>query len=146
MRFEECVERGYLRRMGPQPELAHLSIHKARSFLESSRRNLEMGIYDGALVMAYLALFHAARALLFKDGWREKSHTCISAYLREFYVKPGLLDVKWVRYLDYVRSLRHQTQYDVGFSPDPDEIVDILPKIEEFIAVIENILGGESNG
>ncbi|MDK2915087.1 MAG: hypothetical protein PWQ79_2002 [Thermococcaceae archaeon] len=68
MRFEECVEKGYLRRMEPQPELAHLSIKKARSFLESSRKNLEMGIYDGALVMAYLALFHAARALLFKDG------------------------------------------------------------------------------
>ncbi|BAD84253.1 hypothetical protein, conserved, DUF103 family [Thermococcus kodakarensis KOD1] len=126
--------------MEPQRELARLSIRKARSFLESSRKNLEMGIYDGALVMAYLAMFHAARALLFKDGWREKSHACISAYLREFYVKPGLLDVKWVRYLDYVRNLRHQTQYDVGFSPDPEEITDILPKIEEFIGVVEKLV------
>ena len=143
MRFEECVRRDYLRRMEAQPALARLSIDRARSFLESSQKNLKMGIYDGALVMAYLALFHAARALLFKDGWREKSHACISAYLREFYVKPGLLDVKWVRYLDYVRNLRHQTQYDVGFSPDSEEIVNILPRIEEFIAVVENILGGD---
>lgn len=126
--------------MEPQRELAYLSLKKARSFLESSRKNLEIGIYDGVLVMAYLALFHASRALLFKDGWREKSHTCISAYLREFYVKPGLLEVKWVRYLDYVRNLRHQTQYDVGFSPGPEEIMDILPKIEEFIAVVEKMV------
>ena len=146
MDFEECVRKGYLRRIEPQPELGRLSLAKAKSFLESARKNLNMGIYDGALVMAYLAFFHAARALLFKDGWREKSHICISAYLREFYVKPGILEVKWVRYLDYVRNLRHQTQYDVGFSPEPEEVEAIIPKAEAFIEVVENILGGEADG
>ena len=146
MNFEECVRRGYLRRIEPQPELGRLSLTKARSFLESARKNLDMGIYDGALVMAYLAFFHAARALLFKDGWREKSHACISAYLREFYVKRGILDVKWVRYLDYVRTLRHQAQYDVGFSSEPGEVETIIPKTEAFIMIVENIFGGETDG
>ena len=146
MNFEECVRRGYLRRIEPQPEVGRLSLAKARSFMESARKNLDLGIYEVALVMAYLAFFHASRALLFKDGWREKSHACISAYLREFYVKPGVLDVKWVRYLDYVRSLRHQAQYDVGFSLEPGEIKGIIPKIEAFIGVIEDISGGESDG
>jgi len=146
MKFEECVGMGYLRRSEPQPELGRLSLAKARSFLESALKNLNMGIYDGVLVMAYLAFFHAARALLFKDGWREKSHACVSSYLREFYVKPGILDVKWVRYLDYVRNLRHQTQYDVGFSPEPGEVEVIIPKAEAFIEVVENILGGETDG
>jgi len=146
MDFEECVRKGYLRRIEPQPELGRLSLAKAKSFLESARKNLNMGIYDGALVMAYLAFFHAARALLFKDGWREKSHTCIPAYLREFYVKPGILEVRWARYLDYVRNLRHQTQYDVGFSPEPEEVEAIIPKAEAFIEVVENILGGEADG
>ena len=146
MDFEECVRKGYLRRIEPQPELGRLSLAKAKSFLESARKNLNMGIYDGALVMAYLAFFHAARALLFKDGWREKSHICISAYLREFYVKPGILEVRWARYLDYVRNLRHQTQYDVGFSPEPEEVEAIIPKAEAFIEVVENILGGEADG
>ncbi|WP_456366754.1 HEPN domain-containing protein [Thermococcus sp.] len=146
MDFEECLRRGYLRRIEPQSELGRLSLSKARSFLESARKNLDMGIHDGALVMAYLSFFHAARALLFKDGWREKSHACISAYLREFYVKPGVLEVKWVRYLDYIRNLRHQTQYDVGFSPKPEEVKAIIPKAETFIKVIESILGGETDG
>ena len=146
MDFEECLRRGYLRRIEPQPELARLSLSKARTFLESARKNLNIGIYDGALVMAYLAFFHAARALLFKDGWREKSHACISSYIREFYVKPGVLEVKWVRYLDYIRTLRHQTQYDVGFSPEPEEVGAIIPKVEKFIGVVENIIGGETDG
>ena len=146
MDFEECVRRSYLRRIEPQPELGRLILAKARSFLESARKNLDMGIHNGALVMAYLTFFHAARTLLFRDGWREKSHAYISAYLREFYVKPGIMEVKWVRYLDYVRDLGYQGQYDVGFSPEPEDVEAIIPKAEAFIEVVENILGGETDG
>ncbi len=98
MNFEECVRRGYLRRIEPQSELGRLSLTKARSFLESARKNLDM------------------------------------------------LDVKRVRYIDYVRTLRHQTKYDVGFSPEPEEVEPIIPKVKAFIEVVENIFGGGTDG
>ncbi len=141
MRFEVCIERGYLERIEQSPELSRLSIKRAKETLLSAEKNIEIGVYDGALMLAYLAMFHAARAVLFKDGWREKSHACVSAYLREFYVERGKLDVKWVRYLDYVRNLRHQSQYDVGFSPESDVVFDVVKIAKDFVTEVEKLLG-----
>lgn len=66
-----------------------------------------MGIYDGVFVLVYFVMFYVVRVLFFKDGWWEKSYVCVLVYFREFYVKFGFFDVKWVRYLDYVRNLRY---------------------------------------
>jgi len=141
MRFETCIEKGYLQKIEPSEELVRLSIKRAGEALQSAEKNLEVGVYDGALMLAYLGMFHAARAVLFKDGWREKSHACISAYLREFYVERGKLDINWARYLDYVRNLRHQTQYDVGFSPERDMVLEVVKIAKNFVAEVENLLG-----
>lgn len=143
MKFETCIERGYLERIEPSEDLARLSIKRAKEALLSAEKNVEVGVYDGALMLAYLGMFHAARALLFKDGWREKSHACVSAYLREFYVERGRLSINWVRYLDYVRNLRHQSQYDVGFSPEPDIVLDIVKIAKDFVIEIERLIGGD---
>ncbi|WP_457750527.1 HEPN domain-containing protein [Thermococcus sp.] len=143
MKFESCIEGDYLERMESSDELARLSIKRAKETLVSAEKNAEIGVYDGALMLAYLAMFHGARALLFKDGWREKSHVCVSAYLREFYVERGRLSVKWVRYLDYVRNLRHQIQYDVGFSPEPEVVLEIVKIARTFVEEIERLVGGD---
>jgi len=59
-------------------------------------------------------MFHSSRAVLFKDGFREKSHFCISLYLDEMYVSKGILEQKWVRLLDHYRELRHASQYQLN--------------------------------
>ncbi|MDD4446734.1 MAG: HEPN domain-containing protein [Methanothrix sp.] len=47
-----------------------------------------------AISSAYLAVFHSARAVLFRDGVREKSHYCIGLYLQR-YVEDGTLEEDW---------------------------------------------------
>ena len=143
MKFEVCIERGYLEQIEPSAELAKLSTKRAKETLISATKNVEIGVYDGALLLAYLAMFHAARAVLYRDGWREKSHACVSAYLREFYAERGRLDLKWVRYLDYVRNLRHQSQYDVGFSPESTLIVEIMKIAKSFVEEMSKLVGGD---
>jgi uncharacterized protein (UPF0332 family) len=60
--------------------------------------------------LAYLAVFHSVRDVLFRDGVREKSHYCIGLYLQK-YVDEGTLDEEWPMLFDRIRSVRHADQY-----------------------------------
>jgi uncharacterized protein (UPF0332 family) len=70
--------------------------------------------FNSSLMSSYLAMFHSARALLFFDGIREKSHYCIARYLEEKNAKKELLEIKWIELLDYYRDMRHDDQYSIS--------------------------------
>ncbi|NJF24985.1 HEPN domain-containing protein [Thermococcus sp. Bubb.Bath] len=120
-----------------------LSIKRAEEWLEEAKRNEEFGSYRTSLMASYLAMFHAARAVLFRDGWREKSHYCVARYIEEFYAKTGKLEGYWVELLDRMRELRHEDQYDVPYAPEPEEVGEALKVAEEFIGVIKSLIGVE---
>ena len=141
--FNLCVERNLLRRVSPSREKALLSIKRAEEWLDEARRNRGFGSYRTSLMASYLAMFHAARAVLFRDGWREKSHYCVARYLKEFYVKTGKLEGSWVELLDRMRELRHEDQYDVSYTPEPDEVEEALKVAKDFIKIIKSLVGAE---
>lgn len=80
--LENCFNRGLLRPVEPSKEKSELSIKQAIEWLEEATRNLENEAYRSAQISTYLALFHSARAILFRDGVREKSHYCIGFTLK----------------------------------------------------------------
>ncbi len=57
--------------------------------LEEAEKALRAGIPDATVILAYTSMFHAARAVLFRDGIVERSHVCLIEYLKETYVKTG---------------------------------------------------------
>ena len=56
-------------------------------------------------------MLQTARALLFNDGVKERSHYCAVEYLREKYSGDKDLGV-FVELMDNYRQNRHATQYD----------------------------------
>jgi len=85
-------------------------------------------------------MFHSARAILFRDGYREKSHYCIARYLEEKYVKGKLLEEKWINLLDHHRELRHGSQYDIAFHTPRSEAQDTLKTAKEFVKRMKTLL------
>jgi len=71
-------------------------------------------------------MFHSARAVLFRDGRREKSHFCIARYLEEMYVKKGKLEREWIDLLDRLREMRHADQYDISYFATREEAKSAL--------------------
>jgi len=59
--------------------------------LEKAKASLNEEDFKWATVKAYYSMFHAARALLYDAGYRERSHTALVTALRELYVKPSRL-------------------------------------------------------
>lgn len=108
--------------------------------LEEARGNLDAMRINSAVIVAYLAMFNAAKAILFKDGFREKSHACVARYLENRYAQRGEISFEYIELLDRFRSSRHATQYDVSYYPNKKEAEQMIGFAEEFINKIENIL------
>jgi uncharacterized protein (UPF0332 family) len=79
-----------LRKVEPSRTKSEQSLLQARDWLSEAEKNLEAEALRSAISSAYLAVFHSARALLFRDGVREKSHYCIGLYLQKYVVEGTL--------------------------------------------------------
>ncbi len=129
-----------LRNIPPSKEKAEGSIKAGFRWLEEAEKDLRIEAFNSSVLSSYLAMFHSARALLYFDGYREKSHYCIARYLEEKYVKKKLLESKWIELLDHYRELRHNDQYSVSFFATKDEAESALRTAKEFVERLRNIL------
>jgi len=84
--------------------------------LEKARKSLEEGDFKWATVKSYYSMFHAARALLYKAGYREKSHRALVSALRELYTSPGMLKEEALSDFENVMDLREEADYALKFS------------------------------
>ena len=115
------------------------SLHQARDWLSVAEKNLEAEALRSAISSAYLAVFHSARAVLFRDGVREKSHYCIGLYLQR-YVENGTLEEDWPMLFDRIRSVRHADQYSFMALPTEEEVQASIDLAERFIERMERLL------
>jgi uncharacterized protein (UPF0332 family) len=137
--IDDCFERGLLRRVEPSEIKSKQSLLQARDWLSEAEKGLEVEAYRSALSSAYLAVFHSARAILFRDGVREKSHYCIGLYLQK-YVDEGALEDEWPMLFDRIRSVRHADQYSFQARPTEEEVRAGLELAERFINRMKQLL------
>lgn len=135
-----CFEQNLLSRITPSIGLARKSIRQARSFLKDAEDLIKIGKDRMAVIALYNAFFHAARALLFKDGVKERSHFCVARYLEEYYVKRELIDIKFLNYVDSLRDLRHDIQYSVEEAEIEEDLGEVHAVCLSFIEAVERAL------
>lgn len=92
---------------------ARQSLKVSEDKLVEAEKLAKAGFGDAALVTAYASMFHAGRALLFKDGVVEKSHYCLVVYLRENYAKQGKIGPEIITMMDAFREERHDVLYSL---------------------------------
>jgi len=101
---------------------------------------LEIGAFDSAQLSVYLVFFHSARAVLFRDGIREKSHYCIEIYLDFAYHKKGFLEEDWILLFNMIRSARHQHQYSFHAKPSKEELKETIKSARDFMNRMSGLL------
>lgn len=135
--FDKCIEKGLLREIPPSREKATQSIEKEKELFEEAKANLKEERINSAVIVAYMAMFHAARAVLFKEGFREKSHECIIRYLEEKHPEIGS---EQIEALERYKSERTHTQYDVSYNPTEEQAEKMIKFTEKFIHIIEELI------
>ncbi|MBW2989534.1 HEPN domain-containing protein [Candidatus Woesearchaeota archaeon] len=136
MNLEECFEKGLLKKDIESEEKARKSVETARHKLDIAKRTFDAKIYEETIVNGYAAMFHAARALLFRDGIREKSHYGLYVYVKERYKYK--LEPRLINELNTLRLERHELLYGLEKVEVKEvEAEDILKIAEDFIDAVE---------
>jgi len=85
MKLKECFKRGLLRKEQFPEEIGKQEVSNAIRHLKNAEKCLQEGMYDLSVVSIYTSMFHAARAILFRDGIKERSHICVISYIKNHY-------------------------------------------------------------
>ena len=136
MKLQECFKEGLLRKTKPSKHYAIKSLETSESYIQKAKDNLEMKNFDFVVFCSYTSMFHAARAILFRDGIKERSHLCTISYLRETYPRLKRLSNQ----LDAYRRNRHNTIYALDFLISKDEAYQAVEDAEIFYNQIKNII------
>ena len=133
-----CFEKGLLRREKPDPAKADKSLEIARHKLTLVKKLMSSGIYEEAVTMAYAAMFHAARALLFRDGVAEKSHFAVYVYVSEIYGQK--LEKRLIHQFNELRVDRHAINYGLDILPiDCEDAGATFAAAKEFVDAVTKL-------
>lgn len=127
--------------MRPDVLKARKSLETAEGKLSEAGALAQAGFKSAAMVTAYAAMFHAGRALLFKDGVVEKSHYCLVEYLREEYAKTGRLPNELVTMMDSFREERHDVLYSLeGVKAKTDDVEAAIETAKKLVGEAKRLL------
>lgn len=139
MLLDECRMKGLIRKEIPNIEKARKSIDVAKRKLALAERLLGLGIFEEVATNSYAVMFHAARALLFKDGFIEKSHYALFIYIKERY--SDRLEPRFINEFNALRIERHAINYgleesDVG----KDEAGQVVKIASQFLSAVGKMI------
>ncbi len=144
MNIKNCFKKGLLRKCDFSSEIAAKEIENAKRHLKNASHCFEDEIFDLAIVSVYTSMFHAARAILFRDGIKERSHICVMIYIKEEYSHLK----EYATILDTYRRSRHTMLYGIDVDMIADDASQGISLAEEFIIAIEKELnvGSQDKG
>ncbi len=138
---DDCFKEGLLKNVPKNKVFAERSLSIAKHFFEESFDLIQTEMLDMSLIALYNSCFHAARALLFRDGVKEHSHYCVSKYIEEKYSSNELITLKHAIVLDSLREKRNDIQYSIERPElDKESIGEIYNEVEDFIEKVEKEL------
>ncbi len=136
--FDICLKNKRIIPSSEARSLVSKELSEALVDLEEARDNVSRQKYKWGTIQAYYAMFHAARALLYSQGYRERSHFCVLAAIEHLFGKAGLLEMRLVRAFGHAMSLREDADYAAEYSKEGAE--QILKKAEDFYKKAQIIL------
>ena len=131
MSFEGCLRKRFLIRIPPDTELSAKEFLAADEDLERSKHTKDVdNDFKWTIVQAYYSMFHAAKAILYQIGLKEKSHRCIADALEKL-SEEGLIEPVVVEQFKNCMESREDADYRHVYSEEEaNRTVEIA---EEFL-------------
>ena len=143
MNVEECLAQGLLKKTAPDRGKAARSLELAAHKLELSKREFAAGIYENVVISAYTSMFHSARALLYSDGFKERSHYALCVFVAERH--SGNIERRYLNELNALRMERHELMYGLEERPQvaETEASRVIEIAEGFLESVTLLLSGK---
>lgn len=115
-------------------------LDNAKEKLESAKLLLDAGKYRDSIGRSYYAIFTAVRAVLANDKVDFSEHSGVIAYFQKEYIKTGIFDVKYSKYLQNAFQIRNSCDYDDFFIASKQDAEEQYNRAAEFYEGIQNYL------
>ncbi|MBI2653720.1 HEPN domain-containing protein [Candidatus Woesearchaeota archaeon] len=136
MDIGECLEKGFLKKVDSDETLIKKELAESNYDLERAEKAFEKKDFKWCIIQSYYSMFHSARAILFKIGYREKRHFVISVVLEDLN-KKGMLESKFVNYFNAGLSSREEADYHYAYSEETAKhILDIAKEFSERLKIL----------
>lgn len=138
--FKRCLDKRWLVPLKPDQELVNKEVKGAEYDIKRAGNAIEDGDYKWATVIAYYCIFHSTKALVYKSGYREKTHRCLAIALLELYVEKDKLERRYFHILSEAMNLREDADYGLVYSETSakklvSDAKDFLSKAKEILLI-----------
>ena len=142
LEFQKCLESKKIKPFSKGKILVSKELEIAEDDRRTAKESLTKNNYKWSTIQSYYSMFHAARALLYNQGYRERSHYCLVVGIRELYVNKNLFSHTLLETLQLGKTLRENADYYAEFSQAGAK--DMLDKAGEFLEKANEILLSQS--
>ena len=125
--------------------LCRYRLEQAEEALSEADLLLNAGHFRGAINRAYYAMFYAIHVLVVKNKVKVSKHSGVISYFDREFVKPGIIDKKFSKWLHRLFDLRQDADYGDMFEPSDDQCRQAVEQARQFVHRIRNYFESLSN-
>lgn len=125
--------------------LTKYRLDSALDKMESAKLLLDARKYKDSIGRSYYAIFTAVRAVLANDKIDFSKHAGVIAYFQKEYIKTGVFDKKYSKYLQSAFQIRNSCDYDDFFIASKADAEEQYQRASEFYSVIQEYLEKNEN-
>ena len=123
-------------------DLTKYRLDLAKERFEISKIMLDAGHYRDSINRSYYSIFTAVRALLAENEVDFKKHSAVISYFRQHYIKTGIFDVKFSKYIGDAFNFRNDCDYGDFIFVSREEAENQYNHAVEFYEAVKNFLEG----
>ena len=136
--FKRCLEKAKIKKFSQGKTLAPKELKLATEDLKTARETFKDKNYKWSVIQTYYSMFHSARALLYNQGYRERSHFCLVEAIRSLYVEKDIISTFLLEALIEAKNLREAADYYGDYSSINAE--KLFKKAERFLEKAKELI------
>ena len=115
-------------------------LDRAQQDLLAAEQILNDSFYHVTVTRAYYAMFYAAQALLISQNVRRHRHAGVLSAFSEHFIKTGLIETEYAKYLGQAFESRLDSDSDITFTTDQALAEKVLYSARQFVHRAEHYL------
>ncbi len=119
-------------------DLCKYRFEQAKEALCEAKLLQGAGHYRGAINRAYYAMFYSLQVLVIVDKVKFSKHSGIISFFDREYVKSGIFDKSFSKWLHRLFDLRQDADYGNMFMPTEDQCREAVEQSVNFVKEIQN--------
>lgn len=136
--FKDYLDRKKIVKFPKGKRLVKKELKSAHEDLEDAKFGFSHGKCKWPTIQGYYSMYHTARALLFSQEYREKSHYSLYIAINALFVEPGILELAHAEAFYNAMILRENADYRSRFSKSGAALV--MKRSETFLKKTKKIL------